>query len=234
MPMKSAPLRILLLSISLVLAVTLSGCVFATVRTIKEDEQAKEGFNAENYVSSIWDSQVLPAYEQQAQDITTLLALVDSDEASAISQYGHRSGTGPYSFMVKGEARVVTFDTTSRAGLLTLDLIPPDGAPDGTPDVSMAVGPLVKISQRAAVRDAVGFIEYGKFVNQQEFAAVANAMGDRIIVMIAAALGADTVDAIRDIPPANLEGKTISFIGAISLEDRANIIIVPIELKVLD
>ena len=234
MPMKSAPLRTLLLFVSFVLAITLSGCVFATVRTIKEDEAAKQGFNANDYVSSIWDSQVLPAYEQQAQDLSTLLTLIDTNEASAISQYGHRSGTGPFSFMVKGQAKVVAFDTTSRAGLLTLDLIPPDGAPDGTVDVSMAIGPLIKISQRAAVRDAVGFIEYGKFVNQQEFADVANAMGDRITLMIATALGVDNADAIRDVPPAAIEGKTISFIGAFSLEDRANIIVVPTELQVLD
>ncbi len=234
MPMKSAPIRTLLLSVSIVLAITLSGCVLATVRTIKEDEAAKQGFNADAYVSSIWDSQVLPTYEEQAQDLTTLLALIDSNEASAITQYGHRSGTGAYSFMVKGEAQVVTFDTTSRSGLFLLDLIPPGGAPDGTVDASMAVGPLIKISQRAAVRDAVGFIEYGKFVNQQEFADVANAMGDRITLMIATALGVDNADAIRDIPPASIEGKRISFIGAFSLEDRANIIIVPTELQVLD
>ena len=33
----------------------LSSCTFATVRTIEEDRAAKEGFNADRYVASIWE-----------------------------------------------------------------------------------------------------------------------------------------------------------------------------------
>jgi predicted lipoprotein len=131
---------------------------------------------------------------------------------------------------VRGEGFILTFDTSSRAGLATVDLEPPDG----TADVSLTIGPLIKISQRASVRDAVGFIEYGNFVNQQEFAGVANAMGDRIIQMIAAELGAETPDAISDLDPASLEGKTISFIGAYTLEDADIPIVVPVALEVTD
>ena len=68
--------------------------------------------------------------------------------------------------MVKGEGKITKLDTTSRTGVLLVDLNPPDG----TPDITLIIGPLIKISQRAAVRDAVGFVEYGNFVNQQEFA----------------------------------------------------------------
>ena len=84
------------------------------------------------------------------------------------------------------------------------------------------------------MRDAVGFIEYGNFVNQQEFAGVANAMGERITLMMAAALGVDTVDAIQDINPTSMEGKTVSFIGAFSLDDIENLIVVPVAFEVLD
>jgi predicted lipoprotein len=214
----------------LLLVPVLTGCVLATVREIEEDKQAKAGFSGEIYVEEIWESQVLPAYEEQAQDLPTLLALLQSDQQAAIDQHGHRSGTGPYSFMVRGEGTIVTLDTTSRSGIVTIDLAPTDG----TADVSLVVGPLIKISQRAAVRDAVGFIEYGNFVNQQEFADVANAMGERIIPMIAEALGVDDVEAIRDIDPASLEGKTIRFTGAFSLDNPDNILIVPVELEVTE
>jgi predicted lipoprotein len=114
--------------------------------------------------------------------------------------------------------------------VLLVDLNPPDGMPD----ITLIIGPLIKISQRAAVRDAVGFVEYGNFVNQQEFADVANAMGDRITAMVATALGAENVDAIRTLDPTSLEGKTIAFTGAFSLEKPDEVIIVPVDLKVLD
>lgn len=211
-------------------SLTLPGCVLATVRTLEEDEEAKVGFTGEEYVGQIWENEVLPAYREQAQDLGTLLGLIATDQQAAIDQYGHRSGTGPYSFMVRGEGKIIAFDTSSRAGLAVVDLNPPDG----TPDVSLTIGPSIKISQRAAVRDAVGFIEYGNFVNQQEFADVANAMGDRITVMIAEKLGAADVEAIRDLDPASIEGKTITFIGAFSMESVGDVIVVPVEIEVSD
>jgi len=212
------------------LAAALSGCVLATVRTLNEDAEAKQGFTGEAYVAEIWESKVLPAYDEQAEDLSTLLQAIAQDEAAAIKQYGHRSGTGSYSFMVRGEAKVVALDTTSRSGIITLDLAPPDG----TVDVSMVIGPLIKVSQRSAVRDAVGFIQYGAFTNQQEFADVATAMGDRIIPMIATALGVDDVEAIRTMDPAQIEGKTVQFTGAFSLDNASAITIVPVRLTVVE
>lgn len=212
------------------LGAALSGCVLATVRTLDEDEVAKEGFTGEKYVAEIWDDEVLPTYDEQAQDLPTLLALIAQDEQAAIDQYGHRSGTGPYSFMVRGEGRVVALDTSSRSGIITLDLAPPDG----TPDASMVIGPLIKVSQRSAVRDAVGFIQYGAFTNQQEFADVATAMGERITAMIAEALGLDDIEAIREMDPAQIEGKTVQFVGAMSLDGADELTIVPVRLTVVD
>lgn len=219
--------RIMLLA---VLGASLSGCVLATVRTLNEDEEAKIGFTGEDYVAGIWDDQVLPAYDEEAQDLGPLLELIEQDEDAAIEQFGHRSGTGPYAFMVRGEAQVVTLDTSSRSGTVVLDLTPTDGAPD----VEMAIGPLVKVSQRGAVRDAVGFIEYGTFTNQQEFADVATAMGERITSMIAAALGLDDIEAVREMDPAQIEGKTVQFVGAISLDGAPEITVVPVRLSVVD
>lgn len=209
---------------------TLSGCVLATVRTLEEDKEAKVGFTGQKYVDEIWDSQVLPTYREKAQDFTTLLALIRQDRQAAIAQFGQRSGTGDYSFMVRGEGRILTFDTSSRTGVVTVDLAPEDG----TADLTVVVGPLIKISQRAAVRDAVGFIQYGQFVNQQEFADVANAMGDRIVVIVAQALGAADPEAIRTLDPANVVGKRLRFIGAFTLDNPDQILVVPVELEVIE
>ncbi len=225
-PIKYAVIFLLLVSVVLVLG--LSGCVIATVRTLDEDKEAKVGFEPDQYVESIWEERVLPAYHDEAQDIVMLLNLIATDRDAAITQYGHRSGTGSYSFMVRGEGTVVNFNTEPRAGLAAIDLNPPDG----TVDLNLTIGPLIKISQRASVRDAVGFIEYGNFVNQQEFAGVANAMGDRILIMVTDALGAEDSEAIRNLDPASIEGKTMTFIGAFSLDDIDNVIVVPVALEV--
>ena len=98
----------------------------------------------------------------------------------------------------------------------------------------MAIGPLIKVSQRGAVRDAVGFIDYGSFRNQEEFADVATAMGTRITTMIAEALGLDDIEAIREMDPAQIEGKTVEFVGAITMENLDNVTIVPVRLRVVD
>lgn len=222
--------RLPLLVIAAVIASSLSGCVIATVRTLNEDEEAKQGFVGADYVEEIWDSKLMPTYEEQAQDLSTLLPLIAQDQDAAIEQFGNRSGTGAYSFMVKGEGKILTFDTSSRAGLAAIDLNPPDG----TADVSITIGPLIKISQRAAVRDAVGFIIYNDFSNQEDFAAVANAMGDRILAMLVEKFGAADADAIQSIDPASMEGKTVTFTGAFTLDDPGNIIIVPVALEVTD
>ena len=218
------------LLVFLVAAWMLSGCVLATVRTLDEDEEAKAGFDPEAYVDDLWESRVIPTYEADAVDFATLLEAIRADEDAAIEQYGHRSGTGAYSFMVRGTGTILTFDTSSKAGMALVDIAPGDG----TPDLSLTIGPLIKISHRGAVRDAVGFIEYGDFVNQQEFAGVANAMGERITLMLAEKLGATDVDAIRDLAPAEIEGKTVSFIGAFALDDLDDVILVPVIFEVED
>ncbi len=220
-----------LLGIWLILTVlSLSGCVVATVRSLDEDEEAKAGFSADDYVEGIWESRVLPAYQAEALDLTELLAQIAANQDQAITDHGHRSGTGVYSFMVRGEGTILTFDTSSRAGIATVDLNPPDG----TPDLTLTIGPLIKISQRASVRDAVGFIAYGDFVNQQEFADVANAMGDQIITMLIERLGAADADAIRELDPASIEGKTVTFVGAFALDTLDDVIVVPVDLEVSD
>jgi predicted lipoprotein len=225
------PLRTGALLVALaLLSVWLSGCVIATVRTLEEDQGLKAGFSPEAYVEEIWESRVLPTYREQAQELTDLLAQLSADEQGTIARFGHRSGTGPYSFMVRGEGVIAAIDTSSRSGIASVDLNPPDG----TPDLTLTIGPLIKISQRAGVRDAVGFIQYGNFTNQQEFAGVANAMGERIVQHIAAALGVESPDAISGIDPAQYVGKPVRFIGAFTLESRDNIVVVPVELEVGD
>ncbi|HEX2908561.1 MAG TPA: DUF2291 domain-containing protein [Phototrophicaceae bacterium] len=208
--------NVFLLLLFITVLATTTACTLATVRTLEEDKAAKEGFNPENYVSGIWDSKLLPLFQEKAVAVTTLLADLKKDEAVATKTYGSRSGTGSYSFMIYGDAKVLTVNHESRIGLMSLDFLPEDGAPDA----NMAIGPVIR-NRNEAVRDAVGFIQFNDFVNQTEFASVGSAIKDRILSEVIAPLDLD-----------NLAGKTVHFYGAFTLDDLSNIEIVPVVLEV--
>jgi predicted lipoprotein len=203
-------------SVMVLTVLMLTSCTFATVRSLDEDEEAKAGFNAADYVDGIWESQIIPTIQENAIDINELLTLIDTSEETAIEQYGARSGTGSYSFMVRGEAQVLSLNTDSRIGSMTIDLAPFDG----TPDAEMAIGPVIR-NRNNAVRDAVGFIQFNDFVNQTEFADVSTAIKDRILQ-----------DVITPLDLESLIGKTIYFYGAFTLDNRDDLEIIPISIEV--
>jgi len=198
----------------LLCVVLFSGCTFATIRTIEEDRLAKEGFNATNYVTGIWDSDFMPTLSENATEITQLLEEIDADEDAATEDYGNRTSSGPFSFMVQGEAQLLALNRESRVGLGELDLAPFDGEAD----VFLAIGPVLRGN---ALRDAVGFIEFNDFTNQVEFAQVSDALKDRVDSDV---LGAVDLDG--------LVGETIQFLGAFTLDDRDEIVIMPVQLEV--
>lgn len=193
-----------------------SACTLFTVRTLNEDAEAKAGFDAAGYVESVWESQFIPTYLEQAQEITSLLTQLREDESTTTTAHGKRTGTGNFSFMVYGEAQVLDVDLESRIGLMAIDLAPYDGEADA----NIAIGPVLRRTNIAAV-DAVGFIQFNDFVNQTEFANVSDAVKNRIVA-----------EVLEPIDLASLEGKTINFRGAFTLNDINALEIVPVRIEV--
>ena len=95
--------------------------------------------------------------------------------------------------LVKGRGRVQSVNTESRSGSLTLELA------DGS-QVRLLIGPVIL---GTALRDAMAFIEFSQFTNQLDYAAVANALNDRVVK-----------DVVAPIDLSALEGRTLSFHGA--------------------
>jgi len=207
------PINRFLLMLFLPLLIVSSGCTLATVRSLEDDAEAKTGFNPANYVASIWDTEFVPTMEANAVDISQLLVELDANEEAATEQYGNRTSTGPYSFMTRGEARIITVNRESRVGLAELDLSPFDG----TADIFLAIGPVLRGN---ALRDAVGFIQFNDFTNQVEFAQVSDAMKERIDQQVLTEFNID--DRV---------GATIRFLGAFTFDDRDEIVIIPIRLE---
>lgn len=196
----------------------LSGCKLATIRPLDPATgkaivgEGEQGFDAKGYASDNWESPLLETIDQQGTELTLLLAALKKDSEAASEKYGRHEGNSPYSFMVKGEGKVLELDTSSRAGLLTVDLAPYDGKADA----ALAVGPVIT---GTALRDAMPFIKFNDFTNQLEFADVSKALHEKVMS-----------DVIEGFDAEASVGKTIRFWGAMTLDDP--LVITPVRIEV--
>ena len=96
----------------------------------------------------------------------------------------------------------MSVDNKSRVGLALVDLTPVDGQVDA----ALQIGPVLR---GTALRDSLDFVKFGDFVNQVAFAEVATALNERA-----------RQSALQTITPESLTGRTISFAGAVKVDDR--------------
>ncbi len=183
-------------------SVLLAACTPWTVRPISKgglDSGQNRPFDAGQYVDSIWDAKLLPAISGGAVDMTELL---------------RPAGRRAEAVLVRGEGRVLRVDTSSRTGLLMIDVEPYDGRADA----AVQIGPVIR---GTTLRDALPFIQFSQFVNQLQFAQVGNALNGRV----AATLGSFS---IRD-----AEGSIVVFSGAAAPPSDGGLLeIVPVTLAV--
>lgn len=199
-----------------------------------EAKQQSEAFDPVAYVDGIWESQIIPIVEEKAVDLAAILSqfevdengIATKDQLTAIAQENGLITVGEaHVYLVKGEGAVTAIDTTSRVGTLTLQL---DGY-DGPITVQLYTGPRIP-SDDTAVRDAVGFINFGDFRDQTEYGKVGAELNKRVAGQVLSGLDLNT-----------LEGKRIGFYGAMGIRtfnlvniDVSVITVVPIKIEVLE
>jgi predicted lipoprotein len=149
------------------------------------------------------------ALEKNAQPLPKLLAALRKDQDAASKQYGHREGNSPYAFAVTGEGTA----GQAKGGLMEVEV---PGVPKST-RVSLQVGPAIN---GTSIRDAVGFIKFGQFTNQVEYADAATALNQQVKARV---LNGDKA--------AGLAGKKVSFLGAFTLITPNVVTIVPVRLE---
>ena len=187
----------------------------SVIRTVEEDELIKKGFDAKAYVENIWKSKIIPTISEEAEDITFILDELFKNKEVTEEKYGGRSGTGSYSFMVKGKAEITSLNTASRVGTLSIKL---EKKYDS--EIFITLGPVIK---KDSIRDAVKFIKFNDFVNQLDFADVSRIIKVRVLNEI--------------IGPLNLKeitGKKINFEGAITFDRKDKIYITPTNIDFLN
>jgi predicted lipoprotein len=168
----------------------------------------REAFDPTRYGDETYPKAVA-AIEDATVPLPELVAAIREDADAAGEQYGKRQGTSPYTFSTTAEGVA----GKAEGGLMPVRV---KGVPEGT-TVSLQIGPAIN---GTAVRDAAGFIEFGQFTNQVEYAAAATALNEQIKQQV-----------LAGVDPVALDGQRVSFTGAFSSLTPDVITITPIKLE---
>jgi predicted lipoprotein len=215
----------------LVFFILLSGS--CTIKKISEVDKGKKNdeystwtksgkaFDPVEYVDSIWEEKLLPLFLSSSFPFQEVFAALQSDSEEATKKYGlkRKSGEHVAAFKVKGTGVVLQYDDSSRNGLLAVDLLPADG----TADVTLQVGPVIR---KTAIRDSMDFISFTDVGNQLQFASLADELNARM-----------KKDAVEPLDLENIAGKTIEFYGAFKIEDDQGIdaiVVTPVKIDVTE
>ncbi len=173
-----------------------------SARTLAAVMEGGTAFDKVKFVDGIWASKVIPTVDQQAVSLDTLFPAIQKDPQGAVKQYGNTIG-GAFNFLVQFSGTVVTVDTKSLTGTVTVDA---DYAA-GTLPVKIQIGPIIL---GTALRDAVKFITFEQFTNQMQYGEVSDELNTRV-----------SNDVISKLDLKGLAGKKISVKGAFTY-DTAN------------
>ena len=141
---------------------------------------------------------------------------IQAARTAAATQHGDGAPSSRRAVFVSVTGIVTEVDRRSRVGVAHMRA--------GTaPPVLIAVqvGPVIR---GTALRDAVPFLSFTDFSNQSEFAAVSNALNDRVLR-----------DVLGGLDVASLPGRTITVIGAASFAgdgDDRPVDLIPVRLLI--
>ena len=223
----------IIVAVAVLLFLIIAGRYGFTVVSIEDAEKAvqSEAFDPVAYVDGIWESQLLPTFNEKAVELPKILSemkpdasgTAPKDELIAIAnKYGSITDGEAHVYMVKGSGKIESVNAETSLGTVEVAL---DGY-DGPIKVLLYIGTRIP-SDETSVRDAVGFITFGDFKEQTEYGKVASEINKRVLSTVLSGIDRD-----------NLVGKTISFKGAFTIRtfnlnqiDVKEIRIVPVEIE---
>lgn len=208
--MDSPTLRVVLL-----LPLLLLGCKVATIVPIESKSTGSEAatFDAAKRVDALWDQDV-PNALARAVDLGEFVPAFAHDPEAAGAKWGRREGAGPYHVIVQGAGQVTAVDLSSRTGTASLEI----AVPGGTETVQLQIGPVLR---GTSIRDALPTVSFDQFVNQIEYANVANELNARVERELLATLEREA-----------LEGRQLRVTGMVTLSDDEVLTITPVRLEV--
>jgi predicted lipoprotein len=222
----------IVIGVATVLVFVLAGRYGFTVVSIAEAESTvqSETFDPVVYVDGIWESSLLPTFDEKAVELSTILSEMEPDAGGTASKddltaiaahHGLITVGEAHVYMVKGSGTIVNVNTETSLGTAEVAL---DGY-DGPMKVLLYIGARIP-SDDTSVRDAVGFITFGDFREQTEYGKAASEINKRVLSTVLSGIDRDS-----------LVGKTIAFKGAFTIRtfnllqiDVSQINIVPVEI----
>lgn len=175
------------------LGVVVLAAAFASTTFVPFGSQAEAADTAVEYAEENFDEVVIPAMEDSAQPLDTLVPALVEDVDATGEEYGNREGDGkPWSFATTATGTV----SEGEFGEFALEV---DGLPQGI-TVGVAVPPF---GSNTALRDAGTDLTFGDFVNQTEYQKVAIELNNRAQQAV-----------YGDLDPASLQGETVDITGA--------------------
>jgi predicted lipoprotein len=230
MKIKTSSIVIILIALAFLILAGLYGFTVVTIEEAENTVQSEE-FDPVAYVDGIWESELLPTFNDQAAELSNILSEMEPDASGSASKdnlidvaikYGLITVGEAHVYMVEGSGRILSVDAETSLGTAEVML---DGY-DGPIKVQIYVGTRIP-SDDTSVRDAVGFISFGDFKEQTEYGKAATEINKRVLSTV-----------LGDIDREDLVGKTISFKGAFTIRtfnllniDVKGIRIVPVEIK---
>lgn len=222
----------IVIGVATVLFFVLAGRYGFTVVSIADAESTvqSEAFDPVAYVDGIWESSLLPAFDEKAVELSNILSEMEpdaggtasKDDLTAITEhYGLITVGEAHVYIVKGSGTIVNVNAETSLGTAEVAL---DGYA-GPVKVLLYIGARIP-SDNTSVRDAVGFITFGDFREQTEYGKAASEINKRVLATV-----------LGGIDKGSLVGKTISFKGAFTIRtfnllqiDVSQINIVPVEI----
>lgn len=171
-------------------------------------------FDADDDVAAIWESQAIPALNEEAVDLVDFIEEAKGDFTSLAENYGRYSmgDSGSISYVVKGTVTVKEVVSDKSAGYM---VVVPEGY-DGEVIVKIQIGSVFK---GTAVRDSLDFIKYENYANQVDYAAVSQSIHQVIQKTVIDSLNLQA-----------LINKQIEFTGCFSVDTNNEILITPVQI----
>ncbi len=188
---------------------------FSTKVVKLENAQTAQVFNAIEYAQANYDSEIVPAIDKSATELSVVLDAIATDEEKAKEDYGHSSNPfNPYSYAVTVTG--VAGDPTDVSVPLTVDGVDP----------ATAVDLLLVPGTSSAIRDVTGLVNLNQFLNQLEYLHASLELNNK---------ATDTVinPFLADNPPSSLAGKTLKITGAYTDDANGAVELVPISIEVV-
>lgn len=179
------------------------------------DVQSDQVFNAIEYAQANYDSEVVPAIDKSAVELSVVLDAIATDEETAKEEYGHSSNPfNPYSYAVIVTG--VAGDPTEASVPLTVDGVDP----------ATAVDLLLVPGTSSAIRDVTGLVNLNQFLNQLEYLHASLELNNK---------ATDTVinPFLAANPRESLAGKTLKITGAYTDDANGAVELVPISIEVV-